>query len=296
MRFIQKIQTMINDWVLILFGIFFSTFALEGFLVPNSFLDGGVTGVSLLFHELNHHIPLSIIIIITNIPFIILSSYQVNKKFALKSFISIVILGLSLQFLPIPNITKDWQNNMVLVSIFGGFFLGLGVGLGMRGGAAIDGIEILAIFTRKRIGLTMCEIILGINILIFLSAAFALGVEKAFYAMLTYFVATRTIDYVVEGIEEQTGVTIVSSKSEIIKEKLVKDMGRGITVYKGERGYMKETYEKRFDCDIIYTIVSRLEVRKIKNLIHGIDPNAFVFTGSIKETAGGVLKQIAGHH
>lgn len=126
----------------------------------------------------------------------------------------------------------------------------------MRGGCAIDGIEILAIFTRKRIGFTMSEIILSINVLIFLIAAFSFGLEKAFYAMLTYYIATRTIDYVVEGIEEYTSVTIISSQSEKIKEKLAKDSGRGITIYKGERGFMQDTFEISHECDIIVTIVT----------------------------------------
>lgn len=166
----------------------------------------------------------------------------------------------------------------------------------MRGGCAIDGIEILAIFTRKRIGLTMSEIILSINVLIFLIAAFSFGLEKAFYAMLTYYIATRTIDYVLEGIEEYTSVTIISSQSEKIKEKLAKDSGRGITIYKGERDFIQDAFEISHECDIIVTIVTRLEVRKIKNLVHHLDPKAFIFTSTIKETSGGVVKQSVGYH
>lgn len=291
----SSLPSIIGDWIYILLGILLATFALKSILVPNAFLDGGVTGISLLTHEL-YHIPLSVIIILANIPFVIMAHYQVSKNFAIKTLISVIILGFSLQFLPLPDITSEWQSNMILVALFGGFFLGLGIGLGMRGGCAIDGIEILAIFTRKRIGLTMSEIILGINVLIFLIAAMAFGLEKAFYAMLTYYVATRTIDYVVEGIEEYTGVTIISAHSEMIKEKLAKDMGRGITVYKGERGFMQQTYEVSHECDIVFTVATRLEVRKIKKLIHEIDPNAFIFTGSIKEAAGGILRHTSGHH
>lgn len=272
-------------------GILFAGFALKSFLVPNHFLDGGVTGISLLFHEL-YHIPVSILLILINIPFFILGKYQVNTSFAIKSFISAVLLTLCLEFLPYP---VDITHDKLIVSVFGGFFLGLGVGLGMRGGCAMDGIEVLALYTWRKLSLTMSEIILAINSVIFLIAALEFGLEIAFYAMLTYYIATKTIDYVVEGIEEYTGVTIISSQSELIKEVLVKEMGRGITIYKGERGFMKDSFEVKHDCDIVFTVITRLEVRRMKRVVHQIDPKAFVFTQSIKETAGGILKKKAAH-
>lgn len=289
----QTFTHSVQDIFYIVAGILCTGFALMSILVPNQFMDGGVTGVSLLLHEL-YHWPLSLVIIVANIPFVVVGGYLVNRKFAWKTVASIVLLGLFLQFLPYPNITETW-NNMILVAIFGGFFLGLGIGLGMRGGCAIDGIEILALYTWRKVGFTMSEIIMGINAIIFLIAAFGFGLEKAFYAMLTYYVATRTIDYVVEGIEEYTGVTIISGNSEIIKEKLAREMGRGITVYKGERGFLKESYDISHECDIIFTVVTRLEVRRLKGVVHSLDPKAFVFTNSIKEAAGGVLKRHAGH-
>jgi uncharacterized membrane-anchored protein YitT (DUF2179 family) len=183
----------------------------------------------------------------------------------------------------------------MLPPIFGGFFLGLGVGLGMRGGTSLDGIEVLALYTWKRSSLTMSEIIMGINIIIFLIAALFLhdGWLKALYAMLTYYVATRTIDYVVEGLEEYTGVTIISGKSEEIKEALVMQLGRGITIYKGERGFLKDSFDVSQPVDIVFTVITRLEVRRLRNAVHAIDQKAFVFTNTIKEAAGGVLKQ---HH
>ncbi len=276
-------------------GILFATFALKSLLVPNSFLDGGVTGISLLLHEI-YHWPLSIVIVVVNFPFVLLSAKIVDKNYAIRTFISIILLGLSLQFMPFGDITGQWHPNMVFIALFGGFFLGLGIGLGMRGGSAIDGIEIMALYTKKRIGLTMSELILGINVLIFLLAALGLGLEKALYAMLTYYVATRTIDYVIEGIEEYTSVTIISSESQIIKEKLVREMGRGITVYKGERGFLKESFDVSYDCDIIFLVVTRLEVRKIQSIIPQIDPKAFIFTSPVKEATGGILKHLSARH
>jgi uncharacterized membrane-anchored protein YitT (DUF2179 family) len=271
-------------------GTLVSGFALKSFLVPNNFLDGGVTGVSLLIHEL-YHVNIAWVIVLMNIPFILAGAYHVNRKFAYKTLACVIGLGLCLAFIHYPVITSD----KLLVSLFGGFFLGVGIGLAMRGGCAIDGIEVLALYTLKRSSFTISEIILGLNVIIFLIAALKLGLETALYSMLTYYAASRTIDYVIEGMEEYTGVTIISGLSESIKEQLVMKLGRGITVYKGERGFMKDNFEHSEACDIVFTVVTRLEVRRLKNLVHSIDPNAFIFTNTIKEVAGGVLKHHKGH-
>lgn len=159
----------------------------------------------------------------------------------------------------------------------------------------MDGIDIVALYTFKRSGFTISEIILGINIVIFMIAAFKLGFETSLQAILTYYTVTKTIDYVVEGVEEYTGVTIISAHSEEIKQKLVMELGRGITIYKGERGFMKESYDISYPCDIVFTIITRLEFRRLQNMVNDVDPKAFVFTNSIKETAGGILKRKAKH-
>jgi uncharacterized membrane-anchored protein YitT (DUF2179 family) len=190
---------------------------------------------------------------------------------------------------PYPIITND----KLLISIFGGFFMGVGIGMVMRAGCALDGIEVLAIYTWRRSSFTISEIILIMNVILFLIAAIQLGLETALYSMLTYFTASKTMAYVVEGFEEHTGVTIISGNSEEIKRRLVMDMGKALTIYKGERGFMKESFDVSHDVDIIYTIITRLEVRKLKNLVEALDPKAFVFTNSIKEAKGGILKQ---HH
>ena len=229
----KKHRYTINDWVtdlvLILSGAVLAAFALKGFLVPNYFFDGGVTGISLLIHEI-YHFNLAYVIIIANLPFVIMCVYAISFKYALKTLVCIILLGICL-LLPYPIITED----KLLVSIFGGFFLGVGTGLTMRAGCAIDGIEVLALYTWKKTSFTITEIILAINILIFTIAAFKFGIETALYSMLTYFTATKTIDYVVEGLEAYLGVTIISGKSEIVKDRLVNELGRGITIYKGER-------------------------------------------------------------
>lgn len=280
----------IKDAAYIISGILICGFALKSFLVPNAFFDGGVTGISLLIHEL-YHINIALVIVTANIPFIIMGIYQVNGRFAWKTLAAIIGVGICLQFVPYPIITSD----KLLVCIFGGVFMGTGVGLAIRGGCALDGIEVLALFTLKRSSFTISEIILGINIVIFCIAAFEVSLPTALYSIMTYYAASHAINFVIEGLEEYTGFTIISGQSELIKEKLVMDLGRGITIYKGERGFLKESYDVSHPVDIIFTVVTRLEVRRLKNIVYNIDPKAFMFTGSIKDASGGVLKKRARH-
>ena len=291
MKVLTHLPASAQDFLYTTTGTLVSGFALKSFLIPNNFLDGGVTGVSLLIHDLYHNLPIAWLIVIINIPFILAGAYHVNRRFALKTLACVIGVGICIAFIPYPVITSD----KLLVSLFGGFFLGIGIGLAMRGGCAIDGIEVLALYTLKRSSFTISEIILGLNVIIFLIAALKLGLETALYSMLTYYAASRTIDYVVEGLEEYTGITIISGKSESIKEQLVMKMGKGITIYKGERGFMKDSFEHSEPCDIVFTVITRLEVRRLKNLVHIIDPNAFIITNTIREVAGGVLKHHKGH-
>lgn len=283
---LKQHESTFTDVLLIIAGVIITSFALQGFLVPNKFFDGGITGISLLIHEI-YHINLAYVIVLANLPFVIMSAYAINKGFAIKTFFCIVLLSVCLLYPGFPVITDD----KLLISIFGGFFLGLGIGLTMRAGCAVDGIEVLALYTLRRSSFTISEIILGLNIIIFSMAAFKFGVPVALYSMLTYFTASKTIDYVIEGIQAYTGVTIISGKSDEVKHRLVNELGRGITVYKGERGYLPGKFDVHDDCDIIFTIITRLELRKLKNMVTEVDPNAFVFASTIKETSGGIIKR-----
>ena len=276
----------VSDGIFIIIGVLLAAFSLKGFLIPNGFFDGGITGISLLVSEL-YHLDISYVIMLANLPFIIICIYAVNFNYALKTFLCILLLGICLYYFPHYSITSD----KLLVSIFGGFFIGAGIGLTMRAGCAIDGIEILALYTWKKTSFTITEIIFAINIIIFAIAAFHFGIQVALYSMLTYFTATRTVDYVVEGLEAYIGVTIISGKSEIIKDRLVNEMGRGITIYKGERGFLPGKFDLHDDCDIIFTVITRLEIRKLKNLVSEIDPRSFVFASTIKEASGGIIKR-----
>lgn len=282
----EKPKEIIQDFLFMVFGVAIAGYALKGFLVPNHFFDGGITGVSLLVHEL-YKFNLGLVIIVLNLPFIAVSYFSVGSRFSFRMLAGVILLAICLLLLPDVAITSD----KLLISIFGGVFLGLGIGLIMRAGGALDGIEVLALYTLKRTSFTITEIILGINILIFSVAAFQFGIETALYSIFTYFAATRSIDYVVEGIQAYTGVTIISGKSEVIKYQLVNNLGRGITVYKGERGFLPGKFEISADCDIIFTVITRLELRKLKNLVYDVDPKAFVFANTIKEASGGIIKR-----
>ncbi|MCY0970805.1 YitT family protein [Chryseobacterium wangxinyae] len=280
----------ISDIIYLVLGVISASFALKSFLVPNHFLDGGVTGISLLLYEV-YHWNLGITLFILNIPFIVLAYFQIGKHFAIRSSLTILLIALTMYFVPFPELTHD----KLLVAMFGGFFLGIGIGLSMRGGGTFDGMEVLALLTFKKSSFSITEIILGMNVIIFIIAAKFLKVDTALYAIVTYLVASQITKYVIEGIEAYTGVTIVSGNSEEIKKALVLTMNRGITVYKGERGFMKESFEQSSDADIIFTIVTRLEVRKLQNIVRAIDPKAFIFTQTVREPQGGIVKEIIKH-
>lgn len=203
----------IKSAMFIALGVFSAGFGLKGFLLPNQFLDGGVMGISLLTNLLTK-IDLAYLVVIINIPFIIIAYLQISHKFAFRTLIAITGLAIVLAFVEYPVITSD----KLLIAFFGGFFLGLGIGLSIRGGSVIDGTEVLAIYTSRKTTLTVGDIILVLNILIFGVAAYLINIETALYAILTYLVASKTVDFVVHGIEEYTSVMIISLKSEEKKQ------------------------------------------------------------------------------
>lgn len=280
----------VSDVIFLILGVLSASFALKSFLVPNHFLDGGVTGISILLYEI-YGWDLGLLLILLNIPFIVLSLYKVGRNFAIRSTLTVVLIALTMQFVEFPELTHD----KLLVAMFGGFFMGIAVGLSMRGGGTFDGMEVLVLMTTRKSSFSITEVILGMNIIIFIIAAIFMKVETALYAILTYIIAGQTTKYVIEGIEAYTGVTIVSGKSEEIKRALVMELDRGITIYKGERGFMKESFEKSTEVDIIFTVVTRLEVRRLKDTVYEIDPKAFIFTQTVREPQGGIVKEIVKH-
>ena len=280
-----SISNLIRDTFLISVGVFSAGFGLKGFLLPNLFIDGGAMGISLLISEITP-LSLSILIVMVNIPFIMLGYFNIGKQFALKSILAIIGLALVVHFVPYPLITSD----KLLIAVFGGFFLGSGIGMAIRGGSVIDGTEVLAIYVSKKTGLTIGDIILIFNIIIFSFGAYILSIEIALYAILTYIAASKTVDFIIEGIEEYMGVTIISNYNNSIRSMIIEDLGRGVTIYSGKGGFGKKGSKSK-DIDILYTIVTRLEISRLKTEIDKLDPDAFVIMSSIKDTKGGMIKK-----
>jgi len=279
--------------ILIIVGIFSASFGLKGFLLPNHFIDGGVTGISLLV-KYTTGIPLPVLIFVINVPFIILAFTQISRIFALKTLLAIGGLSVVLAFVEFPIITDD----KLLTAVFGGLFLGAGVGLSVRGGSVLDGTEILALWMTSKVEASIGDMVLAFNVLIFVAAAFFLGIEPALYSILTYLAASKTIDYLVEGIEEYTGVSIISEKSTKVKLALMTRLGRGITIYKGKRSMIgkKADIDGVADLEIIFTIVTKLEISRVKKIVNDVDENAFIYCFPISQAKGGVLKKRPLHH
>ena len=275
----------ITDFILLTVGALSAGFGLRGFLLPNKFVDGGATGISLLINQVTQT-PLSLLLILVNIPFMVMGYRQLGRAFVLKTAFAIAVLALVVALLPYPVITKD----KVLIAIFGGFFLGMGIGLAVRGGGVLDGTEVLAIYISRRTSLTIGDVILIFNILVFSVAAMLLGIETALYSVLTYLAAAKTVDFIIEGIEEYTGVTIISPKYQEIAHMITRKIGRGMTVYHGLQGYGKSGH-KSSEVEIIFTVVTRLEISRLQTEINAIDPHAFVVMHSIKDTKGGMIKK-----
>jgi uncharacterized membrane-anchored protein YitT (DUF2179 family) len=275
---------LMKDFLLIGIGVFSAAFGFKGFLLSNHFIDGGATGIALLISVLTE-IPLYALIICINIPFVIMGYNTMGKRFAFKTAFAISCLALVLATVSFPNVTND----NILVAVFGGLFLGAGIGFSIRGGAVIDGTEVLAIYLSKKFSTTIGDIIMIINVLIFGAAAYFLGIEIALYSMITYLAASRTLDFIVEGIEEYIGVTIVAVHNEDIRQMIINEMGRGVTIYMGKRVFGKEGESK--EVEIIYTVITRLELNKLTTEIEKIEPNAFVVMNSVKDTKGGIVKK-----
>ena len=274
----------VSEYIFIIIGVFSAGFGLKGFLLPNHFIDGGATGISLLLENITS-LKLGVLLIIVNIPFIILASKTVSLKFALRSVGAIALLAFVVHFVEYPIITED----KLLIAVFGGFFLGLGIGMSMRGQSVIDGTEVLAIYLSRKLSITVGDVLLMINIIIFSFGAYVLSIETALYAILTYLAAAKTVDFVVDGVEEYVGLTIISEANDDIKTMLTKKLGRACTIYAGKGGYGHSINDK--PRDIIYTVVTRLELPRLKTEIDKIDRKAFLIMGIVKDIKGGMIKR-----
>jgi uncharacterized membrane-anchored protein YitT (DUF2179 family) len=269
----------------IILGVAMAVFAMKGFMIPNQFMDGGVIGISILLHEISH-INISIFILVFNFGFIYMGYKRIGKTFAVQTTLAVILLAIGLLVSDIPPVTTD----RLLIAIFGGILMGTGVGLVIRSGGVIDGSEVIAVFTKRRTGFSNSEIIMLFNTFIFAGAAFHFGLETALYSLITYFATTRATDYVVDGIEQYTSIHVISAQYELVKNFIVNELGKGITVYKGERGYLPGSFDVKQDCEIIVTVVTRLEINQIQGSISKIDPKAFMYIQNVKEADGGILK------
>ena len=269
----------------LLLGVFSAAFGLKGFLLPSEFIDGGVMGISLILFQLTN-VSLPLLVFLINLPFILLAIKAVSLRFALRSILGISLLALVLHFVHFPVVTED----KILVSAFGGIFLGLGIGMAIRGGAILDGTEVLAIFVSRRTNATVGNIILLFNIIIFGVSAYVLSVEIALYAILTYFIASKTIDFVIDGVEEYIAVTIISDHSDSIRRAIINNMRHGCTLLNGKKGLSK-TGDELQDTQLVYTIITRLEIAKLKTEVDKIDAKAFIVMTSVKDTKGGMVKK-----
>jgi uncharacterized membrane-anchored protein YitT (DUF2179 family) len=275
----------LKNLVFITLGILSAGMGLHGFLESSRFIDGGVTGVSMLLAKVLNW-PLSALILVINLPFIALGYRQIGRAFALRSGVAICGLSLCLATVHYPDVTPD----KLLTAVFGGFFIGAGMGLAIRGGAVLDGTDIAALVISKRSHLfRVGDVILALNTVIFLAAAFFLGVDSALYSILTYISASRTLDFLLHGIEQYTAIVIVSEKSDAIRRAITGDLGRGVTVYKA-RGGMTGADE-----EILFCVVTRLEIGKVMDLVEELDPSAFTVVYPLAEAQGGVLKKPAHH-
>lgn len=227
------------------------------------------------------HIDLGLLIIILNVPFLVFGYFSISRLFVIKSIFAILLLGFFVFFINFPIITND----KLLSAAFGGFFLGAGVGLVVKNGGISDGTELMAVVLGKQLSITMGNIILFLNILIFISASFFLGIDKALYSILAYFSAYKTMDFIIYGIEEYNNVIIISDKSQEIKNMIIHEFKKGVTVYKTYGGFTGSEQES------LSCVVTRLEMIKLKKLIFDIDESAFIIVQPISQATGGIIKK-----
>ena len=266
-------------------GVIAAGMGIKGFLLSSNFIDGGVTGVSMLLAATTG-LPLSIWLPIVNIPFIAVGGRYLGIAFAVRSTLAIAALAAVLALVQYPDVTPD----RVLTAVFGGFFIGAGIGLAMRGGAVLDGTEIAALLISRQSALIKVgDVILGFNVVLFLAAMTILGVEQALYSILTYVTAARTLDFVIHGIEEYTAMTIVSDESDAIRERIMNELGRGVTVFKGYGGKSSN------ELNILYCVVTRLEISKVKSIAKALDPRSFIVSHALADVDGGVVKRTGLH-
>ncbi|KQL54446.1 hypothetical protein AN964_13710 [Heyndrickxia shackletonii] len=276
-----KKRKILQRGIAILLGGIIAAIGLEIFLVPNSVIDGGITGISIMLAHLTG-IPLGVFIFILNLPFIFIGRKQIGKTFAFSTLFGIAALSFfTALFTPVPAFTQD----ILLATIFGGIVIGIGVGIVIRFGGAMDGTEILAILINKKFPFSVGEIIMFINVFILAIAGFVFNWNRAMYSIIAYIIATKTIDVVVQGLDQSKSVWIISDNYKEIGDAILARLGRGVTYLKGEGAFTED--EKQ----VIFCIINRLEEAKLKTIVEELDDKAFLAFGDIAEVRGGNFKK-----
>ncbi|MBQ7514889.1 MAG: YitT family protein [Schwartzia sp.] len=281
----SKFEHYFWKYLQILIGAIIAAAGLEIFLVPNHIIDGGVVGISIMMEALTD-LPYGLFLVVLNSPFVIMGYKQIGKDFAITTAVAIVFLSVwSEVFQPIPVLTEDF----FLAAIFGGIIDGIGVGLIMRGGGSLDGTEIVAIILDRKIAFSVGEIVMFMNLFILSAAGFLFGWDKAMYSLVAYFIISKMIDVVLKGLDETYAVMIVTKLNKEVSDAILHDLGRGVTILHGAGGYSGMPQE------ILYSVVTRLEVGKLKEVVLGVDPGAFVTIHQIHDIVGGRMQQRASH-
>ncbi|PAD75054.1 YitT family protein [Paenibacillus campinasensis] len=275
----------LKRFIFITIGAVLMAVALEIFLVPNAIIDGGITGISIVLSEVTAW-KLGLFLFLLNLPFLFIGYKQIGKTFAISTLYGIAVLSVTTAFL---HHVEPFTHEKILAVLFGGLVLGLGVGLVIRYGGALDGSEIVAILLSKKLRLSVGQIIMFINIFIFVTAGFVFGADSAMYSIFAYYIAAKVMDIVVEGLEESKSVTIISSEYEEISNAIMERLGRSTTLMYGKGGYSQE------ETQIIYCVVTRLEVAKLKTVVQEIDKNAFISIQNVADVLGGSMEKSSIH-
>lgn len=276
-------RTYIKEYSQIAIGILLASIGLKAFLLPNNFLDGGVTGIAILVSQQTGW-DVSILLVLLSVPFLIAGAFTVSKRIVIKSIIAIALLALSISLEAFSTITED----KLLIAIFGGLFLGAGIGITIRNGAVLDGSELLGLFVFNKYGISIGKTILVFNVILFTITAYVVSVEVAMYSILAYLVTAKVIDLFIQGLENFIGLTIVSQKSKVIEDSIAQQLGVGMTIYKGASGYGSSGKNEKVN--IIQTVVNRIDINKTLKLVEELDPKAFVIEFDVNKVRGGVLK------
>ncbi len=280
----SKIKNLALEYIQIAIGIILASIGLKAFLLPNGFLDGGVTGIALLINS-KLDINVSYLLIGLSIPFLFLGYYMLSQRIVVKSIFAIISLAIFIELENFSVITDD----KLLISIFGGLFVGMGIGITIRNGAVLDGSEILGIFIYDRFGIAIGKFILLFNVILFGITAMVLSVEVAMYSILTFIVTAKVTDFMIEGFEDFIGILVVSKYHEALKTEIAKNIGSGMTIYKAEEGIGSQGETK--EMMIINTVINRIDIRKMYRTIDSVDPGAFIVEYDVNNVRGGVMRR-----